>query len=623
MRNRIQAQILECLVHTRGAPWGLVVDSQDGTLAEFHRATEVLGAQGLLAVENGRVLPTAAGLAAANFAGIPADARCASCDGRGYVVEASGEKLAALERLLVGRPPPRLDLDQGAITPEDALVRAAFLRERGDLHGASILMVGDFDLISLALALIGGPERIVVLDLDERIVEFLTIAAARYGLPIEARHFDVRRGLDADLVGRFDLFHCDPVETLPGIRLFLSRGCEALRGAGSVACFGLTAIEASRSKWYDIQGVLHDMGFVVTDIRRRFSGYPDHDHAPEESGYHYPVIDAMGTGGVEHRWYTSALIRAEAIRAPRPMVLGPVALDLSIYVDDEAWATPRVAARDGEATRLLGEGTDFRVFERPNGRLLRVPKSPAVAHKMTREVAQLSALRRLLPIAVPDASLEICDGVSSIGYPRLPGEPADRVLLDAAATRRLATEVASFLACLHATAPTALGAVEVSPCAEDFGPRTRLDWVRREVGSLSALPTALAQRCEQFLAGERGVPADPPRAACLIHADLEAEHLLIDPATGGLTAVLDWSDLGLGDPARDLGGVWTHFGYEFLDILLEAYGPGADPDLAERTRFLGCCHALSAYAEARDGRIPISLSDAVAQLERVFAGVPR
>ena len=120
MRNRIQAQILECLVHTRGAPWGLVVDSQDGTLAEFHRATEVLGAQGLLAVENGRVLPTAAGLAAANFAGIPADARCSSCDGRGYVVEASGEKLAALERLLVGRPPPRLDLDQGAITPEDA-----------------------------------------------------------------------------------------------------------------------------------------------------------------------------------------------------------------------------------------------------------------------------------------------------------------------------------------------------------------------------------------------------------------------------------------------------------------------------------------------------------------------
>ncbi len=59
------------------------------------------------------------------------------------------------------------------------------------------------------------------------------------------------------------------------------------------------------------------------------------------------------------------------------------------------------------------------------------------------------------------------------------------------------------------------------------------------------------------------------------------------------------------------------------DILLDAYGPGADPGLAERTRFLGCCHALSAYAEARDGRIPISLSAAVAQLERVFAGAPR
>ena len=63
------------------------------------------------------------------------------------------------------------------------------------------------------------------------------------------RDLDVRRPLDADLVGAFDLFHCDPVETLEGIRLFLSRGCSGLLGVGAVACFGLTAIEASRRPW--------------------------------------------------------------------------------------------------------------------------------------------------------------------------------------------------------------------------------------------------------------------------------------------------------------------------------------------------------------------------------------
>src|SRR5262245_23084601 len=157
MRDRIQAQILECLARTGGAPWGLVVDAQDGTLAEFHRAAEGLGAEGLLVIERGRVIPTAAGLQAAGFAGVPVDVRCPACDGRGYGVDASRAGLAALERLLTGRPPPRLDLDQGAITAEDSWLRAGFLRERGDLHGAHILMVGDFDLISLALALIGGP----------------------------------------------------------------------------------------------------------------------------------------------------------------------------------------------------------------------------------------------------------------------------------------------------------------------------------------------------------------------------------------------------------------------------------------------------------------------------------
>ena len=626
MRDRIQAQILECLARTGGAPWGLVVDAQDGTLAEFHHATEVLGAEGLLAIERGRVIPTAAGLQAANVAGAPIDSRCSTCDGRGYGVDGSRERLAELERLLTDRPPPRLDLDQGAITAEDCWLRAGFLRERGDLHGARILMVGDFDLISLALALVGGPERIVVLDLDERVVEFLTAAAAHHRLPIEARRYDVRRPLDADLVGAFDLFHCDPVETLEGIRLFLSRGCSGLRGAGAVACFGLTAIEASRAKWYDIQGLLQQMGFVVTDIRRRFSGYPDHDHAPEDPRYRYPVIDAMGTNGVEHRWYRSALLRAEAVRVPTPLVVGAVTLDLSIYVDAETWATPRTVAADGATLRPLGEGYDFRVFERPNGRLLRVPKRPEVAQHVAREVAHLAAVRRHLAVAVPDACLEIWDGVSSVGYPRLAGEPSDRVVLDAAASRRLAREVGAFLTSLHGLTPAGLGAdVEVPLRFDNFRPWTRLEAVR-SLGPYSALPSALAQRCERFLADESGVPADAPDGPgrCrLIHGDLEAGHLLIDAASGALVGVLDWSELGIADPARDIAGLWAYFGDTFLRDILDAYRLPVDPGFDDRVRFLGRCYALSAYDEALHGLTPASTAAAIDQLERVFAEDPR
>lgn len=349
INERSHDQILFTLAQGGPARWGLLLDRQDGTLAEFSGALEALTQKGWVGITDGVASLTAAGTEAARtrkLSGAAAALTCARCEGKGYHVEPSSPALARLQTLLVGRPRPNLDYDQGAITPEDALLRAAFIEERGDLHGRSILMIGDFDLMSLAMVAIGRPERAVVLDIDERIVDFVNAAAQRHELPIEARRWDVRGDLPADLVGRFDAFICDPVETLPGIRLYLSRGATGLKGEGAAAYVGLTTLEASRRKWRDIQRELLDMGFAVTDARRRFSGYPDHDEAPTDGAYEYPIIQAMGPSGVEHRWYTSSFIRAEAVETPRPAVRGEVALGPELYVDDEAWATPRSTRED-------------------------------------------------------------------------------------------------------------------------------------------------------------------------------------------------------------------------------------------------------------------------------------
>lgn len=42
-----------------------------------------------------------------------------------------------------------------------------------------------------------------------------------------------------------------------------------------------------------------------------------------------------------------------------------------------------------------------------------------------------------------------------------------------------------------------------------------------------------------------------PPAPCLIHNDIHPWNLMGNPATGALTAILDWGDASLGDPARD------------------------------------------------------------------------
>ncbi|OAQ99544.1 hypothetical protein LLEC1_04799 [Akanthomyces lecanii] len=41
----------------------------------------------------------------------------------------------------------------------------------------------------------------------------------------------------------------------------------------------------------------------------------------------------------------------------------------------------------------------------------------------------------------------------------------------------------------------------------------------------------------------------------LLHADLKGEHIFVDPETGRLTGVIDWSDACVGDPAVDIRGL--------------------------------------------------------------------
>jgi len=181
------------------------------------------------------------------------------------------------------------------------------------------------------------PKLVVVLDADERLIKYINEVAQELKLShiLRGEAFDVRYELKDEYMKSFDLFSCDPVETLEGITLYLSRGARALRGSGSSAYIGLTTLEASRKKWFDIQKVLMDMNFVMTDVRRNFNGYPD--TGLEEMHTIYSKLGSVP----DCVWYWAALIRVEAVGAPLPIVTGEYDKHgPDIYMDQEAWATP-------------------------------------------------------------------------------------------------------------------------------------------------------------------------------------------------------------------------------------------------------------------------------------------
>jgi len=267
------------------------------------------------------------------------DVKCPSCRGRGVILP--GEFRSILERFreLTRQRPEAIALyDQGAVTPEVSVLRVAFMYQQGDLEGRDLLLLGDDDLTCIAAALSGLPRRIHVAEADERLVSFIADVAQAEGWDdyLTVQTYDVRWGLPEELRGRFDVFFTDPVETLNGILLFLSRGTEALREGGT-GYFGLTHLEASASKWREIQRGLLEMGYAITAILPQFQEYAL-EHVLDND-WRVVTEAPVPPGEPDMLFYTSSLFRLQLVGPPQPVYTGPVMMGRELYYDEEAYVT--------------------------------------------------------------------------------------------------------------------------------------------------------------------------------------------------------------------------------------------------------------------------------------------
>lgn len=340
MHKRIRNQIIQALVQGEKSLYSLI-DQQDASLKEFFHLLQLMQEEGWIEVSSGK-----ARLTYKVEAGYPElkhwqDPGCSGCFKTGYV---PAEPLQHLQHRLLqfiqNRPQAVEEYDQGFISCEGVLRRVAFMYERGDLLQTSICLIGDDDLLGPALALTGLPGNIQVLEIDSRLVDYINEIARQHRLALQAQVFDVQQPLPPDQENHYDVFVTDPVETLPGLTLFLSRGVSALSGAGAVGYFGLTTLEASRHKWFSLQQRLLQMGLVITDIRRRFSLYPQEESSFARYQEKCEVYERIGVAA-DTDWYNSSLYRVEAVQEPSPYVQDSMILDEKVYMDEESLATPR------------------------------------------------------------------------------------------------------------------------------------------------------------------------------------------------------------------------------------------------------------------------------------------
>jgi predicted methyltransferase len=170
------------------------------------------------------------------------------------------------------RPDPKTQLDQAFATPETTLRRALYMLDNGSLAGREALFLGDDDLTSVAAGLLGGANRLTVVDIDEKLLNAIREISKMERLGIECIHHDLRDPFPEGIEGRFDTFLTDPPYTLPGLRLFLSRGIQALRKRKSSKAY-LAYPDKPPLEMLRTHSAIVNMGLYIDELIPRFNEY--------------------------------------------------------------------------------------------------------------------------------------------------------------------------------------------------------------------------------------------------------------------------------------------------------------------------------------------------------------
>ncbi|WP_448005769.1 aminoglycoside phosphotransferase family protein [Agromyces bauzanensis] len=235
--------------------------------------------------------------------------------------------------------------------------------------------------------------------------------------------------------------------------------------------------------------------------------------------------------------------------------------EIAITADDvrRLVATQMPQWRHLEVVPVAESGTDHRLFRLGDALLARMPKIAWAAEQAESDARWLPVLAPRLPLAVP---VPLATGAPDERYPFawsvtpwLPGralaDPLDGAATPNAAPTTAAEQLGGFvraLAAIEAGGPVKTGSSRGVPLA-------RLD---TEVRAAIAAAGDRIDGPSVSGAWERAVGAPPHSGPpAWLHGDLLPGNLLSDGH--GLTAVLDWGALGLGDPAADLAPAWTIF----------------------------------------------------------------
>jgi aminoglycoside phosphotransferase (APT) family kinase protein len=226
----------------------------------------------------------------------------------------------------------------------------------------------------------------------------------------------------------------------------------------------------------------------------------------------------------------------------------------------------------GAPVSRLGAGWDHELFAVGAEWILRFPRRQERVAWLLRERAVVALAAQAAGGMVPVFELAGKPApqfpAPFVGYRRLPGVGAGQAGRGDLAG--LAAGIGTLLGALHRIDPDRV------PPTPDGWESEPWDGLRTELSAAAGLARpllspGLRQRAGPYLDGL--VPAPPQDGQRrFVHNDICPDHVLVDPGTGLLTGLIDFTDAMVGDPVLDFAGLIGIGGYPFIGQVTRHYG---------------------------------------------------
>lgn len=241
--------------------------------------------------------------------------------------------LKQIETHLKKRPKAEYALDQSHANLMTILKRTFYLIKKGEIEGRKIIFLGDDDATSIAVALTGLAKEITVLDVDERILDFLSNVILHKSLKnFNVVHHDLKNPSPKDIQNNYDVVIMDPPYTNEGLRLFLKRAREVLKsyiningtlypiiGKKCFLCFG----NKPPNDTLNLQLSILDHGFILKEMLPNFNHYKGASIIGQFSHLYY-LQSVMATNTQLSYKYESQPLYTSELKNGRDLTFRPI-----------------------------------------------------------------------------------------------------------------------------------------------------------------------------------------------------------------------------------------------------------------------------------------------------------